>query len=47
MFSLQIGAWDATSGINVTKKYSDSVKKVVNSLKNRTLIITTILVTDF
>ena len=47
MFRLQIGTWDSAGGINFTKKYSDSVEKIVDSLLNRTLIITTILVIDF
>jgi len=43
---LQVGTWDADGGINVTKKHSDTALEAVDSLQNRTLTITTILVRD-
>ena len=44
VFYFQIGLWNPKDGINITKDYSEEVVEVADSLKNKTLIVTTIQV---
>ncbi len=44
MSLLQVGVWNPRDGVNITKDYSQEVVEVADSLKNKTLIVTTILV---
>ena len=46
-FCLQIGMWNPRDGINITKDYSETVVEVADSLKNKTLVVTTILVREY
>lgn len=47
LFLYQIGTWHPRKGINVTKDYTKEVAQVADSLRNQTLIVTTILVSSF
>lgn len=42
--SLQIGVWNSYSGLNMTDSNKDRSTNITDSLANRTLIVTTILV---
>lgn len=44
LWLLQIGSWDSRQGINVTKNYSDEMQEMGDILKNKMLIVTTLLV---
>ena len=39
--------WNPRDGINITKDYSETVVEVADSLKNKTLVVTTILVREY
>ena len=41
---VKVGAWDPTNGANFTRNYSKTTTEVVESLHNKTLIVSTILV---
>lgn len=41
---LQIGVWNSQTGLNLTEANKDSPTNVTDSMANRTLIVTTILV---
>lgn len=43
---LQIGVWNSQMGLNLTESSRDSTQNVTDSMANRTLIVTTILVTN-
>lgn len=43
-YSLQIGVWNSQTGLNLTEKNRDLSTNVTDSMANRTLIVTTILV---
>lgn len=44
VFCLQVGIWDPTNSLHYTWNYSVAYAEVIQSLKNRTLKVTTILV---
>ena len=41
---LQVGGWNSTSGCNFTRNFTESYNVIVQSLLNKTLTITTIMV---
>lgn len=41
----QIGTWDPTSGLNMTDNQKGKTTNVSDSLSNRSLVVSTILVT--
>ena len=42
----KIGTWNSTEGINFTRGYSEVLTQIVESLQNRTFVVTTILVSQ-
>jgi len=40
----KIGSWNSTSGVNLTRTYGDVYTQIVESLQNKTFIVTVILV---
>lgn len=40
----KIGTWNSTEGVNFTRTYGDVYTQIVESLQNKTFIVTTILV---
>lgn len=46
-FALQIGTWDPPSGLNMTDNQKGKTTNVSDSLSNRSLIVSTILVLYF
>ncbi len=44
IFFLQIGTWDPVSGLNMTENQKGKAANVSDSLSNRSLVVTTILV---
>lgn len=40
------GIWNSSEGVNYTRSYGDNQKQIVEILQNKTLIVTTILVSD-
>lgn len=40
----KIGTWNSTSGVNFTRTYGEEYTQIVESLHNKTMIVTTILV---
>lgn len=40
------GTWNSTQGVNFTKTYGEQQMEIVENLKNKTLVVTTILVGD-
>lgn len=40
----KVGQWNSTRGVNFTRSYGDHQKEIVEYLQNKTLIVTTILV---
>ena len=40
----EIGQWNSTNGINFTRSYGEVYTQIVDSLHNKTFIVTTILV---
>lgn len=43
-FLLQIGIWDPVSGLNMTENQKGKMANITDSLTNRTLYVSTILV---
>ena len=43
---VQVGTWDPTNGANFTRNYTKITTEVVESLHNKTLIVSTILVSN-
>lgn len=41
-----VGNWNSTQGVNFTRSYGEQQQEIVENLKNKTLIITTILVNN-
>ena len=39
-----IGTWNSTNGLNFTRSYGDVYTEIVESLQNKTFVVTTILV---
>ena len=39
-----MGIWDSEKGLSITKNYEQVMKEVASNLLNKTLVITTILV---
>lgn len=40
----KVGDWNSTQGVNFTRSYGDFQHEIVENLKNKTLVVTTILV---
>ena len=40
------GSWNSSEGVNYTRSYGDNQKQIVEILQNKTLIVTTILVSS-
>lgn len=40
----KIGDWNSTQGVNFTRSYGQQQNDIVENLKNKTLVVTTILV---
>lgn len=40
----KIGTWNSTEGVNFTRTYGEVYTQIVESLQNKTFIVTTILV---
>lgn len=40
----KVGDWNSTQGVNFTRSYSEHQNEIVENLKNKTLVVTTILV---
>jgi ionotropic glutamate receptor len=43
----KIGSWNSTKGINFTRSYGEIYTQIVDSLHNKTFIVTTILVRKY
>lgn len=41
---IKIGTWNSTEGVNFTRTYGEVYTQIVESLQNKTFIVTTILV---
>lgn len=39
-----VGNWNSTQGVNFTRTYGEQQKEIVENLRNKTLIVTAILV---
>ena len=44
---VKVGTWNHGAGVNFTRNYTESYSEIVESLHNKTLKITTILVSIF
>ena len=44
-FNLQVGTWESGTGANFSRNYTEQYSEIVESLHNKTLIVTCILVT--
>lgn len=42
----KVGRWNSTRGVNFTRSYGDHQKDIVEYLQNKTLVVTTILVSN-
>ena len=42
----QVGTWNEKTGVNFTRNFTESYTEIVESLQNKTLIVTTIYVTS-
>jgi glutamate receptor, ionotropic, invertebrate len=40
------GTWNSTQGVNFTRSYNEHQREIVEILQNRTLVVTTILVSS-
>lgn len=40
----RVGDWNSTQGVNFTRTYGEQHAEIVENLKNKTLVVTTILV---
>lgn len=40
----KVGQWNSTRGVNFTRSYGDHQKEIVENLRNKTLVVSTILV---
>ena len=43
---LQVGTWNEAMGVNFTRNFTESYSEIVESLQNKTLIVTTIYVSN-
>lgn len=43
----KVGTWNSSEGVNYTRTYGESQKEIVEILQNKTLVVTTILVSIF
>lgn len=39
-----VGSWNSSQGVNFTRTYGEQQQEIVENLKNKTLVVTTILV---
>ena len=44
---VRVGSWTELSGVNFTRNFTESYTEIVESLQNKTLIVTTIFVSIF
>jgi len=44
---LKVGTWNEAAGVNFTRNFTESYNEIVESLANKTLVVTTILVRHF
>ena len=44
--SFQVGTWNEKTGVNFTRNFTESYSEIVESLQNKTLIVTTIYVSS-
>ena len=40
---IQVGSWTEHQGLNFTRNFTESYSEIVESLQNKTLIVTTIM----
>lgn len=40
----KIGSWNASEGVNFTRTYNEMMHQIVENLSNKTMVVTTILV---
>lgn len=40
----RIGNWNSTQGVNFTRSFSETQKEIADNLRNKTLVVTTLLV---
>ena len=43
----QVGVWNEKTGVNFTRNFTESYSEIVESLQNKTLVVTTIYVRMF
>ena len=43
----QVGIWHDITGINFFRNFTETYSEIVESLQNKTLVVTTIMVTRF
>ena len=41
---MQVGTWNEKTGVNFTRNFTESYSEIVESLQNKTLVVTTIYV---
>ena len=41
---VKVGAWTESGGVNMTRNFTETYSEIVESLQNKTLIVTTIMV---
>ena len=41
---MQVGVWQENKGVNFTRNFTESYNEIVDSLQNKTLVVTTIFV---
>ena len=41
---LKVGTWTEENGVNFTRNYTESYSEIVESLQNKTLVVTTLFV---
>lgn len=44
---VQVGSWKEMTGVNFTRNFTESYTEIVESLQNKTLVVTTIYVRLF
>ena len=43
-FYCQVGHWRESTGVNMTRNFTETITEIVESLQNKTLVVTTIMV---
>ncbi len=44
---MQVGTWSLEHGVNFTRNFTETYSEIVESLQNKTLVVTTIRVSYF